>query len=130
MAQRNSKDLFRLKRPCADCPFRADRPQQKGWLGYQRAKEISTHVLQENGVFPCHKTLYRGKKHEAMCAGALSMLHHATAQDSPFGNGAVQIAERLGWYDPATQNHDTPVFADIEQMARFHANDIDVGDGV
>lgn len=122
-----NNNFFRLKRPCADCPFRADRPRQKGWLGYRRAREISTHVLQDNGVFQCHKTLYqgKGKKQEAMCAGALSMLHNATVQDSPFGNAPVQIAQRLGWYDPATQNHDTPVFADIESMAQFHANAAD-----
>lgn len=27
---------FRVLRPCADCPFRKDKPLQKGWIGKVR----------------------------------------------------------------------------------------------
>lgn len=111
---------FKLKRPCANCPFRADKPEQKGWLGYERAKKIAHSVLCEDMTFTCHKTLHKPKRAQSMCAGALSMLHHASKKESPFGNARVQIAERLGLYDPAAQDHSTPVFKTAEEMAEFH----------
>lgn len=40
------KMKFNIKRPCTNCPFRKDRPMQRGWLGYDRAKEIAQGVLQ------------------------------------------------------------------------------------
>lgn len=32
--------MFKLKAPCKNCPFRKDKPHQKGWLGSERAREI------------------------------------------------------------------------------------------
>lgn len=112
---------FKLKRPCSNCPFRTDRPKQRGWLGYERAKEIANYVLRDNKTFTCHKTLDKPENQQRMCAGALSMLHNASREESPHGNAMVQIAERLGLYDPVTQNHDTPVFSSAEEMAIFHS---------
>lgn len=113
---------FNLKRPCTNCPFRKDRPMQRGWLGYDRAKEIAQGVLQENWDFRCHKTLHKPRNQQSMCAGALQMLHNATRKESPFGNQIVQIAERMGHYDPSKQDTSIPVFATIEEMAEFHRN--------
>lgn len=50
------------------------------------------------------------------------MLHNATREESPFVNQVVQIAERLGYYDPSQQKTNIPVFATIEEMAEFHRN--------
>lgn len=113
---------FNLKKPCGDCPFRADKPIQKGWLGRERAIEIATNVLQKDNTFTCHKTLHKPQDKQSMCAGALQMLHNATKQDSPWGNSTIQIAERLGLYDPNQQDFESvPVSQTIEQMADFHS---------
>lgn len=111
---------FKLKRPCENCPFRRDRPAQKGWLGEERAREIADYVLTGNKTFICHKTLHTGR--ESMCAGALSMLKQADKEASPFGNQMIQVAERLGLYDPNETDTSVPVFKTSAEMAKFHKN--------
>ena len=60
---------FTLKAPCGNCPFRNDRPDNKGWLGKERAEEINETL--NDFTFTCHKTI---DKQEQFCAGALIML--------------------------------------------------------
>lgn len=108
-----------LNKPCDNCPFRKDRPQQQGWLGRERAVEIAEAVLRGDQTFQCHKTLH-DKDKGTMCAGALSMLKQASAEQSPFGNQMVQVAERLGLYRPEDTDTSVPVFTTIEEMADFH----------
>jgi len=52
--------------PCGNCPWRKD--SLKGWLGYERAKEL----LQSSG-FVCHKTKHLGKR-KRQCAGHMLLL--------------------------------------------------------
>lgn len=114
---------FKLKKPCANCPFRNDLPPElKGWLGRERAENIARSVLQEDKTFQCHKTF--GNPHGgSMCAGALAMLKKAGKEESSFGNQAVQIAERFKMYNPNDIPDDAPVFGSIKEMGDFHACD-------
>jgi hypothetical protein len=76
------KEFFRLKKPCANCPFRKEgaidlRP---GRLDGIKADLLAT----DKASFPCHKTLnrsdlndegeYQYQGSEAMCAGAAAYL--------------------------------------------------------
>ena len=112
---------FNLTRPCDNCPFRSDRHEQRGWLGRERAAEITHAVLREDKTFTCHKTLERSKAEQSMCAGALTLLRGTSRDESPFGNAMVQVAERLGLYDPTTLRDDVPVFRTAQEMEDFHA---------
>ena len=108
---------FDLKRPCGNCPFRNDRPDQEGWLGEERAQEIVDSLVQ--GTFVCHKTsdaLVDTKKEEQHCAGALIMLEK---EDIP--SQAMRIAERMGIYNPGALDVTAPVFGDVDEFVGSHA---------
>lgn len=108
---------FRLKKVCADCPFRSDRPFP---LGGQRAEEIAD-ALKMGLSFNCHKTIVYGEDEQGrdthggdkqqFCAGAL-----ATIIKGGHANGVVQIAERLGLRDPDEFDHDAqPVYDNLDE---------------
>ena len=99
---------FKLKHPCAGCPFRTDIT-----FGFtrERAQEIAASL--EDGTFPCHKTvdyaledpcdqLNEGTQH---CAGAAIM---RLKMGRP--GRMLQIAERLGLVDLDGYRLDAPVF--------------------
>lgn len=99
---------FKLKRPCSNCPFRADIVFP---LGRERAAEIAESL--DEGTFPCHKTvdyslddlqdqLNEGTQH---CAGAAIM---RLKMGRP--GRLLQIAERLGLCDLSTYDLSAPVF--------------------
>lgn len=113
---------FRVLRPCADCPFRKDKPLQKGWLGKERATEIANAILEENKTFACHKTLDKEHSH---CAGALILIHHyKPVGKAYFGNALIQVAERLGLYEPDKLDDESiPCFTDKQEFIDWHTND-------
>ena len=107
------------KAPCDDCPFRVA-PRFRFSEG--RAREIAT-ALRQGASFSCHKSLDysaddKGKatprtKH---CAGAMLVLEN---EGCP--NQLMQIAERLGYYDPErlqVASQDVPVYEDLEAFVR------------
>lgn len=103
---------FGLKRPCANCPFRNDRPEQEGWLGAERASDIVDAITRQQGTFSCHKTNSHDEEGRVMetrdsehCAGALILLEKL---EKP--NQMMRIAERLGLYDRTKLDMDSPVF--------------------
>lgn len=110
---------FKLKTPCANCPFRTD---VKAYLTQGRAEEIAEGITTEQQTFTCHKTLSRdddgntlNSQQEQHCAGALIMLEH---MDKP--NQMMRIAERLGMYDRRQLDMDAPVFkTDVEFINHF-----------
>ncbi|KJZ17445.1 hypothetical protein TW86_04120 [Halomonas sp. S2151] len=73
--------LFRLKRPCANCPFRAD--DQAIDLAPGRIESIAEEITSGDGLlFYCHKTLSGDRDHDdedgyepgasdSVCAGSL-----------------------------------------------------------
>ena len=96
---------FDLTRPCADCPFRTDKPF---YLHPDRAREIAA----SEGQFKCHKTLDYADddspsdtENTQACAGAILMQEH---EERP--NQMLRIAERLGLYDATKMDRSAPVF--------------------
>ena len=101
--------MFDLKRPCKDCPFRAD---VKPYIRKARAVEIGKALLNDK-TFTCHKHLPRDGKKEQHCAGALIFLE---AQNKP--NQLMRVAERLGTYDRRKLDMNAPVFKNIEDFVK------------
>lgn len=86
------KELFRLKKPCANCPFRNDGNAIN--LSDARFKEIVESITQDDSItFPCHKTVYDSdgretKNQSAYCVGAMAYLYKT---------GQPNVAMRLGF---------------------------------
>lgn len=106
---------FALRKPCRDCPFRADR---KFDLRPERAKQFADDLANGSG-FNCHKTVDFGdpasdepvqivKDQTNWCAGAL-----ITMEKSGIQNQQVKIAGRLGLYDPTRLDMDAPVYPSL-----------------
>lgn len=116
---------FRLKKVCADCPFRNDRPFP---LREDRAQEIAD-ALKMGAQFTCHKTIIYGEdkegrethggKKQQFCAGAL-----ATIIKGNHANQVVQIAERLGLRDPDEFDHNAqPVCDSLDEWVELKAKE-------
>ena len=56
-----------LKRPCAECPFRAD---VLPYLKPERCEDILSVLFDQDGHFTCHKTLDNSKIEQQHCAGS------------------------------------------------------------
>lgn len=129
--RRSPRTPYTLKSPCANCPFRADKPF---YLGAERAEEIADS-LRDGSSFYCHKTIAYGDESDErenecedededeknlgqgeitsrsrMCAGALITLER---EDSP--NQIMRIAERLGLYDRSALDMDAPVYGSLDE---------------
>lgn len=106
---------FTLKAPCANCPFRNDRPDQKGWLGRARATEIAEAITDNQQTFSCHKTLHN--KEQQHCAGALILL-----EKLKLPNQMMRIMERIGYYDHKALKMASPVFDTAEEFIDSHVD--------
>lgn len=108
---------FTLTSPCANCPFRSDRPF---YLSAARAQEIA-HSLYEGSTFHCHKTVdYDTEDGEPsignrarVCAGAL-----ITMEKEGTANQMMRIGERLGLYDRCVLDMDSPVYASLGEWVQ------------
>lgn len=116
---------YEMTKPCKNCPFRTD--SLKGWLGKGRAAEIAFAIVQQQGTFPCHKTVDYNSEHDdenegvvtgesQHCAGAMIMLEK---MEKP--NQMMRIAERLGMYDYRKLDMKSPVFENDKQFIKHHA---------
>jgi hypothetical protein len=97
---------FDLTHPCGDCPFRSDKSFH---LRPERVREILGGDRGRRwwpaSSFPCHKTIeytddgaaIRVPPTAQQCAGVMAILHR---EKRP--NDAMQIAERLGLWNPAS----------------------------
>lgn len=99
----NLEALFKLRAPCANCPFRKVgaielRPGRVEGI----VKQLTTD---DESTFPCHKTTHDAQRTPSYCAGALIYLHKA---GSP--NVAMRLGQALGMYDPETL---APSFVDV-----------------
>lgn len=118
MAEKRRRTPYTLKSPCADCPFRSDRPFH---LTPERADEIADHLRSNDSDFHCHKTVdYSSDDGEGrvasktrVCAGAL-----ITMEKENVSTQAMRIAERLGLYDHSALDMDAPVYDSLEQWQR------------
>lgn len=108
--------MFKLTRPCANCPFRKDQGHLFG-LGRERLTEIFNAV-----AFQCHKTVdYKTEDGEGspgdkpqQCAGLMSILHRAGRP-----NQIMQVGERLGYFDPGKLDH-SECYGSIEEAMEAH----------
>jgi hypothetical protein len=110
---------FALKRPCGNCPFRADRTP---FLDRDRVREIADS-LHADASFHCHKTVSYPAEDGAgevtpdskHCAGAL-----ITMEREGFANQMMRIGERLGFYNPADLAMDAPVHDSLDAWVATH----------
>lgn len=116
---------FNLKKPCKDCPFRNDKPHQKGWLGEKRANDIYQNLL-DGGNFPCHKTHdyaddsgseFRHQDNHQFCAGALIMLEK---ENNTLQSHALRMAIRFDLYNPNDLDKSSPVFENGVSFIKWH----------
>lgn len=114
---------FRLRTPCAHCPWRSDRPPFFGRdeRGYARARELEDS-LQGNHVFPCHKTatwdedgVQQHTANTQACAGALITMQRGEGM----GN-LLRMMARLGVYDPSVLALDAATYGSLAEWAEAH----------
>lgn len=114
--------MFKLRRPCAHCPFRTDVP---GYLRRSRAVEIA-QAIAGGSIFPCHETTADAVDEEGndirvqvdtsqFCAGAV-----ITMEKMGQPNQALRMAERLGIYDHASLDMDAPVVGSFVEFVDHH----------
>ena len=118
---------FDLTRPCGNCPFRSDKPF---YLLPDRVRQILGDTREGNRrwwpaeSFPCHRTIIYGEDENGdtettipptaqQCAGVMAILHR---ENRP--NDAMQIAERLGMWNPAALDSTAPFYASTEDAVR------------
>jgi hypothetical protein len=105
---------FSLRGPCADCPFRNDRPF---FLTPERVDEIADSLHADLG-FSCHKTNAFDEddgqavvtENSRECGGVMAMLER---MDRP--SQVMRIGERLGMYDRHRIDSDAPVYDSIDE---------------
>lgn len=118
---------FNLKKPCANCPFRSDKPELRHWLGNKRAQQIADSVFKHGHNFPCHKTTehddngqYQYNNNESQCAGA-AIMQIKTRNPSAW----MQVAERLGFAEKIKLTNldldSSNVFDTPEAFVEFHS---------
>jgi hypothetical protein len=120
--------MFKLKRPCKNCPFRSD---IEPFITPGRAVEIAESIVRGDSFFPCHKTIdysteecdengtplpYKLQQENNFCAGALILYEKC-------GSGAnrnMRIGQLFGLYDPKKLDMTSPVYESIEAMVDSH----------
>ena len=107
---------FDLVRPCDNCPFRNDR--HPFGLRPDRVREIlgggRGRAHWPCASFPCHKTVDYGAGDDdsdvipataQQCAGVMIILHRENRH-----NDAMQLGQRLGFFDPMRLDMTAPVY--------------------
>lgn len=109
--------MFKLIRPCSNCPFRKGAGELFGFER-KRLDEILSAV-----AFQCHKTVNydewddpekRSCDHPQQCAGLMSLLHREDR-----ANSIMQVGERFGAFDPARLDH-SEVYQTIADAIAAH----------
>ena len=133
MCSNKPNNLYKLKAPCKDCPFRSD-GAFVGKLGKRRIEGIVENI-RNDGFFPCHKTVNnddydledditlvtdgkpRGK--ESFCAGALAMLE---ATNETLNHRVLRMDIYFGNYVPSNiKLVNAPVFTTWESLIKYHS---------
>lgn len=112
---------FDLTKPCGNCPFRNDR--MPFGLRPGRVREILGGKPHGRNWWPafsfaCHKTVDYDEEveqgtvmHDSQhCAGVMIILHRENRW-----NDAMQIANRLGLWNPAHLDMNAPVYATTDE---------------
>lgn len=117
---------FKLKKPCANCPFLEDPPF---YLRPGRRDEIADS-LERDGHFTCHKTVnydswgddieededaaYVHTGGEQFCAGALITM--IKGDHEWLSNAYLRIAQWLGGWDPDAMDLTANTFVSLEDF--------------
>jgi hypothetical protein len=107
--------MRQLKRPCANCPFRADIPP---YLRGGRVREIERGARAGHD-FHCHRTIKydtedgRGRvtADSERCAGFAIVL-----EKEGLTTQMMRIEERIGTYDPGANDMGAPVYDSFAEM--------------
>jgi hypothetical protein len=111
--------------PCDECPFRR-RGAKVVRLSRVRILDIAGNMIDpEGGTFTCHKAIhgeendygkYKPSRNDVHCAGALIFAERHQTQTIK-----MQIAERLGLYDPSqfcSVKQRRMIFKSVAEMLR------------
>lgn len=108
--------MFKLKRPCSNCPFRKGQGQL-----FQIARDRLDGILKAT-AFQCHKTVVYSGEDEGepgekpeQCAGLMALLHRTGRH-----NQIMQVAERLGHLNPEELDPDHEAYSTLEEMYAAH----------
>ena len=113
--------MFKLKRPCANCPFRKGQGEF-----FQLAPTRLTEIF-EAGAFPCHKTVDYTEDEETgkemhlfdrrtnLCSGLMALLWR---EGRP--NQIMRVAMRLGSLNPDELDPDGEAYATFGEARRAH----------
>lgn len=111
--------MFKLKRPCVNCPFRKGQGRNFS-LSWLRLREIKTAT-----AFQCHKTVdydnfddaeLRSGGKPQQCAGLMAVLHR-----SGISNQIMQVAERLGRFNPNELDPDNEAYKNWDCVLKAHS---------
>jgi hypothetical protein len=109
--------MFRLKRPCANCPFR------KGQGAYFALNRQRLEEIRKAPAFQCHKTVdYSDDEGPApgdkpqQCAGLLAVLRNSKRL-----NAIGQIADRLGYLNLEELDPQNEAYENWTQACADHA---------
>lgn len=120
--------MFKLKRPCKSCPFKIGQGER-----YQLSKERLKEIFAAS-AFQCHATVHydgdtvdeegftvpdSGDKPQ-QCAGLMTVLHR-----EGIPNQIMQIAERVGFFDPSKLDPSNEVYGDIRAVFLAHCGIIE-----
>lgn len=117
---------FKLKTPCADCPFRTDAPQHEGVAA--DLMKYANSIDDGHFIHSCHKTDSRADDAEAgsfaratsvgvqHCAGALIMLEKMDKRQVP-----AWIAYAKKKFKPEELDMKAAVFSSIAQLVIHYA---------
>lgn len=118
LPERKECVVFKLKRPCANCPFKRGQGKLFG-LPRLRLREIV-----RGPAFQCHKTVDydqfddpRGRQgeHPQQCAGLMALL---TREGKP--NMIMRLGAAMGHLDPAALDPDGETYATLEEAVEEH----------
>lgn len=122
---------FKLRQPCDNCPFRKD---VHPYLDRDRAAEIGRELVELERTFTCHKTIDYSKIEECSdedgnivsdewkdirknnhCVGAIQFIENCGRPHQ-----MLQVAERLGLYDPKWIDRSVACFESIKAFVKHH----------
>lgn len=118
MRKNDPSDVFRLRRPCADCPFRND---IQPFLSVDRACEIAEQTLINDNHFHCHKTVDYGRKSSGdvtnaqLCAGSM-ILQMKMKRPSVM----MRMGMAFGIFKASQLDMTAPVYDSMDEFIQAH----------
>lgn len=112
--------MFKLKRPCSNCPFR----KGQGELFQLNIDRLAGMLTGD--AFQCHKTIdydhfedpkLRQGEHPQQCAGIMSVLWR---EKQP--NKIMQVAIAFGYLDPNQLDPENEAYSSIQEVLRAHGH--------